>query len=409
MHERDVIRDHRAPSCSEASGRTGPRVCLVCPSYPPQDVTCGVGDYTRCLAEELARQGVGVTVLASDRYRGGRRGSVEVRPVIAGRSLRQGWRIAGDLAAGPGRIFHLQYAPDLYGERFSVAWWPLLARLRAARCPTVVTCHALTGRSLLSKVSAAGLLMSADWVISANEEVSAMIRRRMPFVGRWCSEIPIGSNIPVSCPTGDGRGQARSRFRLPETGPLAVHFGMVYQGKGLETLFEAVARLHAKGRAVHLAIAGDTRAEDRAYRRSLDALAQRLGIDRAVTWTGRLVDDEVSRLLGAADLYVVPYDEGVSVRRGSLIAGLAHGLPVISTRPPHRSAYLEDGRDLVLVAPRDPAALAEAMDNLLEHPDRAGSLGRAARDAAARFSWEQIARETRAVYARLLSRCESSS
>jgi glycosyltransferase involved in cell wall biosynthesis len=407
MHERDAAYDGRAAARPRTDGQGDLRVCLVCPSYPPQDLTCGVGDYTRCLAEELARQGVGVTVLASDRYRGETGGAVEVRPIITGRSLRQGWRIAGELAGRPGHIFHLQYAPDLYGERFAVAWWPLLIRLRAKQCPTVVTCHALTGRSPFSKLSAAGLLASVDWVISANEEVSAMIRRRMPFAGRWCSEIPIGSNIPVARSAG-GRGE-RSRFRLPETGPLAVHFGMVYPGKGLETLFEAMAQLHAKGRAVHLAIAGDTRAGDQRYRRSLDALAQKLGIGGAVTWTGRLADDEVSRLLGATDLYVVPYDEGVSVRRGSLIAGLAHGLPVISTKPPVQSAYLEDGRDLVLVPPRDSSALAEAMEALLAHPEKAGRLGRAARAAAARFSWGQIARDTRAVYARLLNRCASSS
>jgi glycosyltransferase involved in cell wall biosynthesis len=382
---------------------------MVCPSYPPQDITCGVGDYTRCLAEELVRQGVEVTVLASDRYRGQPGGSITVRPVITDWSWRQGWRLARELAARGNELFHMQYAPDLYEERFAVAWWPLLARLRANKCPTVVTCHALTGRSSLSKISALGLLMSSDWVISANEEVSAMIRKRAPFVWRWCSEIPIGSNIPVSRSTGDGCGQERARFKLPERGPLAVHFGMVYPGKGLETLFEAVAQLRARGRAVYLVIAGDTRTEDQAYRQLLDTLAKRLGIDHAITWMGRLAGDEVSRLLRTADLYVVPYDGGLSVRRGSLIAGLAHGLPVISTRPPHPSAYLEDGRDLALVPPKNPSALAGTMEDLLEHPEKAGRLGCAARNVATRFSWEQIARDTRGVYARLLDSCASSS
>jgi glycosyltransferase involved in cell wall biosynthesis len=261
----------------------------------------------------------------------------------------------------------------------------------------------------LSKVSALGLLTSVDWVISANEEVSAMIRKRAPFVERRCSEIPIGSNIPVSRSTDSEHGQERAHFRLPGTGPLAAHFGMVYPGKGLETLFEAMAQLHAKGRALHLVIAGETRAGDQAYRQSLDALAKRLGIDHAITWMGRLAGDEISRLFNTADLYVVPYDGGVSVRRGSLIAGLAHGLPVISTRSSRPSAYLEDGRDLALVPPKNPSALAEKIEDLLEHPDSARRLGRAARDAAARFSWERVARDTRAVYTRVLDLCASSS
>ena len=58
------------------------RVLIACPSYPPQDVTCGVGDYTRCLAEELARQGEQVTVVASAAWRGPADGGVSVLPIL---------------------------------------------------------------------------------------------------------------------------------------------------------------------------------------------------------------------------------------------------------------------------------------------------------------------------------------
>src|SRR2546430_1611919 len=48
------------------------RIVMVCPSYPPRELTCGVGDYTRCLAEELARGGDDVTVVTSTGYAGPR-------------------------------------------------------------------------------------------------------------------------------------------------------------------------------------------------------------------------------------------------------------------------------------------------------------------------------------------------
>jgi glycosyltransferase involved in cell wall biosynthesis len=120
-----------------------------------------------------------------------------------------------------------------------------------------------------------------------------------------------------------------------------------------------------------------------------------------VIWAGRQPGDEVSRLLQAADLFVAPYDDGASLRRGSLVAGLAHGLPVVSTRPAVASAYLRDGENVALVPPRDPAALAASLRDLLARPEAAARLGRAARRLGEQLDWATIARATRDVYRRV--------
>jgi len=100
----------------------------------------------------------------------------------------------------------------------------------------------------------------------------------------------------------------------------------------------------------------------------------------------------------------VPYDDGATIRRGSLIAGLAHGLPVVSTRSSLASAYLRDGDNVALVPPRDARALAAKLAELLGAPAEAARLGRGARALAERFAWPVIAAETRRVFARVRER-----
>jgi glycosyltransferase involved in cell wall biosynthesis len=360
------------------------RILMVCPSYPPQDLTCGVGDYTRCLAEELARQGEQVTVIASAEYRGPARGGVTVLPILDGPA--PWWRVAA------ADVVNLQYAPDLYRGRRAALRATLLV-------PTVVTVHTLLDATAGSRAAALWLLASARAVVAANEEVSGMVRRRLPWLGRRLSEIPIGSNI-AAVPAGDPLA-TRAALGVPARAPLLVHFGLVYPGKGMETLLAALAELRGGVPEARLVVVGDTRAADRAYRVELEALAVRLGVAAAVAWTGRRPDDEVSRILAAADLFVAPFDGGASIRRGSLMAGIAHGLPVVSTAAAVASAYLRDGDNVALVPPRDARALAARLAALLAAPAERARLADGARKLAARVAWPAIAEETRAVYRRV--------
>jgi len=373
------------------------RIVMVCPSYPPRELTCGVGDYTRCLAEELARGGDDVTVVTSTGYAGPRTGVVRVLPVLGDGVEPRRWWDAGD-------VLDVQYAPDLYRGRSRITRIPLLARFARGGPSVVVTFHTLLDGSLGARLAVPWLLATAAHSISANEEVSAMIRRRLPGLAKRCTEIPIGSNIATAPGAGSSRREERARLALPADAPILVHFGLVYPGKGLETLFEAFAVLRQSVRDARLLIVGDTRPEERGYRAGLESLAERAAIASAVTWAGHRPGDEVSRLLQTADLYVVPYDDGATIRRGSLIAGLAHGLPVVSTRSSLASAYLRDGDNVALVPPRDARALAAKLAELLGAPAEAARLGRGARALAERFAWPVIAAETRRVFARVRER-----
>jgi glycosyltransferase involved in cell wall biosynthesis len=362
------------------------RVLIACPSYPPQPVTCGVGDYTRCLAEELARQGEQVTVVASAAWRGPAENGVSVLPILD--EPAPWWRV---VAAD---VVNLQYAPDLYRDRRRAL------RVTLAT-PTVVTCHTLRDATLRSWAPALWLLTSARRVVAANEEVTTMVRRRLPWLRTRLTEVPIGSNIPIAS-AGDPAAIRASVGASPRA-PLLAHFGLVYPGKGVETLLDALALLRATHPETRLVIIGDTRESDRAYRSDLEARAVERGVARAVTWTGRRTAEDVSRLIAVADVFVAPFDAGASLRRGSLVAALAHGKAVVTTCPAAPSASLRDGDNVALVRPRDPAALAARLAALLDSPAQRARLAGGARKLAARLTWSAIAEETRALYRRALA------
>ena len=378
---------------------------MVCPSYQPQPIACGVGDYTVRLATELARQGEDIEVLCSTAYRGGDDGAMRVTPAVERWTLG----VARDVLRRRMRgrdLLHLQYTPVLYGPHAGFRLVTVLARLRRARVPTVVTFHTLTGGSPWSPVWALLLLASASASIAANTEVEGMVRRRLPALASRVRTIAIGANVE---PGKDGSGAAdgvagRLVLGVPPAIPLLVHFGLLYPGKGLETLLDAFALLRRRNASARLALVGDTPREHEAYREGLERRATSGGISDAIVWAGRRSEREVSAILAAADVFVAPYDDGASSRRGSLLAALAHGLAIVSTTPVADATQFRDGDNIALVPPRDPVALAARLDSLLHRSDDVARLRRGAAVLAARFAWPAIADETRRVYAQAMVR-----
>jgi glycosyltransferase involved in cell wall biosynthesis len=103
---------------------------------------------------------------------------------------------------------------------------------------------------------------------------------------------------------------------------------------------------------------------------------------------------EVSARLQAADVYVVPIDEGVSTRRSALMAGLSHGLPVVATWGSATDRILReaDGRALRLVAVQNVDAFASAVaDIAADHAQAASMAAEGKRLYQRNFDWPHIA------------------
>ena len=409
------------------------RIGLVTGEYPPQEG--GVGDFTERLARALAALGHEVHVITSRRARPSpqpspgargsalgaaeepspaRRGSITRlrEPVDLGYAMlhprvsRWGWpslSVVADVALRYDlEVVNLQYQAAAYDMRSpAVAFLPW--RLRGV-APVVVTFHDLKVPYLFPKAGplraavVRGLARRAAGVIATNPaDEYALAAWGVTALRR----IPIGSNITAHEPGDAAIAAVRAALGLSPGDVLLGYFGFLNETKGAATLIDALAQLDGRHHLVF--IGGPTGASDplnnATYLRDLNGRIAALRLDGRVHWTGFLPPAGVSAHLCAADVLVMPYRDGVSLRRGTLMAALAHGRPLITTQPAEPSPAFRHGDNMWLVAPDDAAGLAAAVLTLAGDGPLRARLGDGARALAASFSWPAIAAAAAAFYA----------
>jgi glycosyltransferase involved in cell wall biosynthesis len=163
--------------------------------------------------------------------------------------------------------------------------------------------------------------------------------------------------------------------------------------KALEVLFDAAARLRSELPALRVLVAGDG-----PEREHLEAEVERLGLEGTVLLLG--IRRDVPALLDTLDVATLSSDyEGSPL---SVMEYMAAGKPIVSTRVGGVPELVEDGREALLVEPRDPAALAEAIGRLLRSPADAKRLGEAARDRQRQeYSLDAMVRRVESLYEEL--------
>ena len=196
------------------------------------------------------------------------------------------------------------------------------------------------------------------------------------------------------------RRDARAELKIAPHETLLAYTGLIAPGKGVETLLESVAN-HARTRGgLRLALIGGIVNEQLDHETYVDALHRRveqLGLTDRVHWTGSFgyEDPIASRWLHAADVAVLPWDTGVHMNNSSVANAASHGLPVVTTRPDRLEPIFADGENLLLVPPRDPAALGAAIDRVCRESVLRRRLSRGATDLARDwFGWDRVLDET---------------
>jgi glycosyltransferase involved in cell wall biosynthesis len=198
-----------------------------------------------------------------------------------------------------------------------------------------------------------------------------------------------------------GSGVDTERFRpSPEPAgvPVAVLAGRMLWDKGVGEAVEAARLLAARGVALRIALVGRP---DPANPRSIaEATLRGWVAEGLVEWWGQR-DDMVEVWRDAAIGLLPSYREGMPK---SLLEAAACGRPLVATDVPGCRALVTPGVDGLLVPPRDPAALAAALETLARDPLQRRRLGAAARESiAARFSDAEIRRQIADLYREMLA------
>lgn len=369
------------------------KIGLISGEFPP--MPGGVGDFTRILAERLCDHGHEVHILS-------RQGSTSATLNV---SETRGW--------GPGslraiRSWARRLGLDIVNLQYQTAAYdmsPYIHLLPAVLGqPLVTTFHDLRHPYLFPKAGrlrdwiVRRLAHSSAGIITSNHEddscVSRLPRRRL---------IPIGSSIPrANCSEATAFAQ---RWRKPADANTFVlgHFGFVNTVKGIDYLIEALAILRRAGHDLRLLLIGARRNKvgteaDAAYLNALEARIERLGLADAIDWTGYLTDLEVAACFQAIDLMALPFTDGASYRRSSLIAAIHSGCAILTTEPAVPVAPFEHGSNLWLVPRCSADAITGALLQLMSDREKLKRLRTGAGKLRQQFDWDVIARETIAFY-----------
>jgi glycosyltransferase involved in cell wall biosynthesis len=191
------------------------------------------------------------------------------------------------------------------------------------------------------------------------------------------------------------------RFKPPATRPAGrpelLFVGRLREFKGVQDAIAALPALErALGRPARLTIIGD--GPSRAALEAQAAALRAVGANSEVRFLGWLDPDELPAAYESASLLLLPsYVEGHS---NVILEALAAGVPCVASDVPGIRETITDGREGILIPPRDPEALARAAARALADATDWRTMSRNARARAEDFSWDKIAAEYEAVLLR---------
>ncbi len=372
----------------------------------------GVGDYTRRLSEALGEVGADVHVLTHVDAGGDhlRASGTSYQPTVYPVIKQHGWDLWSYVFAAIGEVqpevVQIQYQSAAYGLHPAVNLLPGRLRFRRGLPVVLTTFHDLKFPYLFPKAGPLrwqAVLALARWSnASVVTNPADWQRLTAAGLGEKLRPIPIGSNIRCEVPHGYDRARQRARWGADGQTWLLAYFGFLNANKGGETLVRCLAELVRRQAPARLLMVGgkvgSSDPTNMAYLARVEKLIDDLHLADRVQWTGFTSSEEVSANLLAADCAVLPYREGASLRHGSLMAALAHGLPIVSTtltgvpaEVMKKYPMLEDGESALLTPPEDPVRLADAVTRLMTGPALRSRLAAKAAVLSRQFEWETIA------------------
>jgi len=302
-----------------------------------------------------------------------------------------------DSTARAGDWLVVQYQPFLWGRRGFAPWLPFfISRLRrrhGARVALIV--HepyldfggpAQSALAIWQRAQLAALRLPADLVCASIEPWTNMLARAHPR--RPTSHLPVGSNLP-DC-SGDRADARRELAPVDDTFVLAV-FGTDHPARLWSYADAALEHIAARRRTLVLSLgAGNPFPSSPPH-------------DVTVHRPGLLPAADVGRLLAAADLLLAPFVDGVSSRRGSIMAALQHSVAVVGTDGHLTDTTMRTAECPVLTPVGNPRAFASAAEQLATDDARRAEIACAGRRLYEReYAWARVA-------AKLLGLLESNS
>ena len=177
------------------------------------------------------------------------------------------------------------------------------------------------------------------------------------------------------------------QFSLDHNLPIILAIGRMVPKKGFRYLIEASEILTQRGCKAQIVLIGDGPLKQELQRRSIDAKLQ-----NRVIFAGKVAYRQLPQWYMLADIFTMPaVRDPVDGLNVVVTEAMKFGLPIVATDVGGNELVIDHGNNGLLCPQCDAQALADAFQQLIDHPDRAATMGRRARATfLSRASWESI-------------------
>lgn len=354
---------------------------LISPLFPP--ARGGLADHTRLLAQKLAPTHP-VRVLTAPGADSD--SAYRLHPF-------ERWHSRNDLLAAVNAtragVILWQYVPHMYGRggvNFAV---PNAIRSLAGRRRQVVLAHEVAAPlspwphracyAWAHRLQWQVIARHADVIGLSTEAWLSRWLTKHPAVGNKSVLVPSPSNISVEPVLENHKAEWRRRSRWPEETRIILYFGSISPPKQVPWILDAWRAARAAAPTALIVIGDQLEVETSAEER------------RFLAVHSFLASEDVSRAMQAADLLALPFIDGASERRGSLMAGLSHGLPVVTTIGPATGSTLRKSDAFVAVPFDRPDLFTAKVVELLADTNHCAGLSQRAKTVYERsYGWPTV-------------------
>lgn len=332
------------------------KITMITGSFPPD--VCGVGDYTYLLHKELGKSEDDISIF-----------------------YRKNWSIANffkylrQLVSIRADYNHLQYPTEGYGYSFL----PLLLFAFLPRKTRIITIHEFSNRTRKARLFTALLLYLFPRIICTNHEEYSYIKKYRILRNKEIKIINIGSNIRPS--QNFSRGFTERKFDIG-------YFGHIRPEKGIEDFIDTIRSLNARI-PIKCCIVGQVLGRFEVYFNTLQKRCEGLPIEFILNKES----DEVSNILSQIRICYLPFPDGISSRRGSMLAAAMANCIIVSRKSTIKEVnnFFEPFTYLLDDVSLGPDLLYNILKEFAVTKLNTSVLG-------AKFDWNQIVKEHLAFY-----------
>lgn len=385
---------------------------MVTAEYPPQ--VGGVGDHAARLAAGLRAAGHAVQVVTStgepvagDEYAG--RGS-RVNRIVD----RWDWRILLTLPRIAIRqawdVVHIHYQPGAYQLHGAICLLPRFIRRQPMPPAIVTTFHDLRVPYLFPKAgplrrrAVQDMASNSDGAIAVADETVGQLYKWTSGSGHpvAVAQVPLGNHFDAAPPRQFDRDAWRARRGVGPGAWVIGHVGFVNDSKAVDSTVAALAMLVAAGHDAHLLMIGQAASPtDPEGGRHLDRILDmidHLGIGARVHWTALVSPEDAAGWIRCVDVMSLPFRDGASLRRTSLIAAWTNGIPVVTTDASVAVDWLRRDPPAAVSPSVGPESIALTIEAVMENPAYRDELRARGLAFAERFAWPDVVAQTVEVY-----------